>query len=286
MPGNPLLRGGAAVAWALGLGWPAWAPAAAAPAEPPPAAIATLPAGPQLLREVIAGLPQEPLQIKARLEAYNRLDDLDKVRLAVMDLDWRGGALKADYNLTDAFGGPLARLEVRRQPDGALAYTAYGGPDVKPMAQPDLSRPLAGTDLTWLDLSLSFLWWPGARTIGTERVKGRPCYVVEVPAPAGAAAGCAAVRLWIETQVRVLMQAEAYDARGERLRALRVKSFKKLQDLWMVQDLEVESYPSRHWTLLRVVEVRRGGRLVSGAGAPAAAAEPLPALPPNAPVGR
>ncbi|MCX6998426.1 MAG: outer membrane lipoprotein-sorting protein [Kiritimatiellaeota bacterium] len=105
--------------------------------------------------------------------------------------------------------------------------------------------------------------------------------------PAGTAAPCAAIRLWIEAQVRVLLQAETCDVRGQRLRALRVKSFKKIQDLWMIQDLEVETYPARHRTLLRVQEVRRSGRLIQGREAPAAApVEPLPALPPEAPVGR
>ena len=256
-------------------------------AEPRPAAIATLPDGVRLLQEVVAGLPQELLQIKARLEARNRSDDLDKVRLAEMSLDWRGGAIKAEYTLSDAFGGQLARLEVRRTPAGALVYSGFRGPELKPVEHLDLGQPLEDTDINWLDLSLSFLWWPDARTIGTEHIKGRRCYVVEVPVPAGTAAPSAFVRLWIEAQVRVLLQAEAFDARPQQLRALRVKSFKKIQDLWMIQDLEVETYPSRHRTLLRVQEVRRNGRIIQGLEEPAAApVEPLPALPPEAPVGR
>ncbi len=262
-----------------------WAAAGAGADQPPPAVVATWPDGARLLEQVVAGLPQEPLQIKARLEARNRLDDLDKVRLAEMSLDWRGGALTADYTLSDAFGGKLVRLEVRRPPAGALAYAAYGGSELKPTEHLELSQPLADTDITWLDLSLSFLWWPGARTIATERVKGRLCYVVEVPVPAGTAAPCVLVRLWIEAQVRVLLQAEACDARQQRLRALRVKSFKKIQDLWMIQDLEVETYPSKHRTLLRVQEVRRSGRIIQGSEEPAAVV-PLPVLPPDAPVGR
>jgi len=262
-----------------------WAAAGAGADQPPPAVVATWPDGARLLEQVVAGLPQEPLQIKARLEARNRLDDLDKVRLAEMSLDWRGGALTADYTLSDAFGGKLVRLEVRRPPAGALAYAAYGGSELKPTEHLELSQPLADTDITWLDLSLSFLWWPGARTIATERVKGRLCYVVEVPVPADTAAPCVLVRLWIEAQVRVLLQAEACDARQQRLRALRVKSFKKIQDLWMIQDLEVETYPSKHRTLLRVQEVRRSGRIIQGSEEPAAVV-PLPVLPPDAPVGR
>ena len=259
---------------------------AATSAEPPPAAIATLPDGVGLLQEVVAGLPKDPLQIKARLEARNRLDDLDKVRLAAMSLDWRGGAIQAEYTICDAFGGKLARLEVRRTPGGALVYAGFQGPELKPVEHINLGRPLEDTDINWLDLSLAFLWWPGARTTGTEHVKGRRCYVVEVPVPVGTDAQCATVRLWIEAQVRVLLQAEALDAGRQRVRALRVKSFKKIQDLWMLQDLEVETYPSRHRTLLRVQEVRCGDRIIQGAGEPAAVVEPLPALPPEAPVGK
>ena len=270
------------------IGWAVMIPvmslAYAATNEPPPAAVTSLPDATQLLREVVAGLPAEPLTVQARVEGRDDLDYLDKVRLAEMQLDWKGGAIHAAYIIRDAFGANLARLEVVRPADGAMAYKLFRGPQLAPATLTILDLPLEGTDINWLDLSLSYLWWPNGRTVGMEHVKGRACYVVDLPVPPEASTLCAVVRLWIEAKVHVLLQAEAYDGKQQRLRALRVKSFKKIKDEWMVEDIEVQAYPSRHRTLLRVQEVRRAGEILQGG------AEPPPAsveqLPPSAPVGR
>jgi hypothetical protein len=201
-----------------------------------------------------------------------------------MHLAWTNGAMHADYTLRDAFGANLARLEVVRPAAGALTYKLFRGPQLAPAPLTQLDLPLEGTDINWLDLSLSYLWWPGGRTTGMEHVKGRACYVVELPAPAAAATVCATVRLWIEAKVHVLLQAEAYDAQQQRVRALRIKSFKKIKDLWMIEDLEVQSYPSRHRTLLRVQELRRAGEALPTGAAPAPAV--IEQLPPTTPVTR
>lgn len=255
-------------------------------AEPPAAALDTLPDATALLQQVVAGLPTDPLTIQARVEGRDDLDYLDKLRLADMRLEWKEGAIHADYTIRDAFGGNLARLAVERPAHGEIAYKLFQGPQLEPATLTLLDSPLAGLDLNWLDLSLSYLWWPNGRTIGTESVKGRPCYVVDLPVPRDVSALCSTVRLWIEAKVHVLLQAEAFDAKQQRLRALRIKSFKKVKDLWLIEDLEVQAYPSRHRTLLRVQEVRRKGELLTGAAEPPPAPEPLENLPPSAPVHR
>jgi hypothetical protein len=141
----------------------------------------------------------------------------------------------------------------------------FRGAKLEPAELAQLDSPLEGTDLNWLDLTLSYLWWPNGRTVGAESIKGRECYMVDLPIPPGVATHCALIRLWIESKFHMLMQAEALDAKQQRLRVLRIKSFKKVKDVWMVEDLEVKSYPSRHRTLLSVQEVRRSGVLLTEA---------------------
>ena len=124
-----------------------------------------------------------------------------------------------------------------------------------------LSGAIQETDVTWIDLSLSFLWWRGGQTVGAEKIKGRFCYVVDLPIPEGSAMGLAGVRLWIDPQAHVMMRAAAMDMAGQMMRRLEVKSLKKIDEIWMVKDLEIRSYPSRHKTMLRVrsVEVLSDG---------------------------
>ena len=128
-----------------------------------------------------------------------------------------------------------------------------------------------------MHLTLSFRWWPGGRVTGEEDIRGRPCHVVEVPAPAGPPGQYAAVRLWIDGQLHMLLQAEGLDAGGKQVRILWVKSFKKINDRWMLKDLEIQSSPL-HRTKLVVREVNgeRTGLLEEAEDVPSGKITPTP----------
>jgi len=63
------------------------------------------------------------------------------------------------------------------------------------------------------------------------------------------------VLLWIDEKLRVVLQAEGYDSGGKLVRRFWINSFKKIDDKWMLKDMEVESFLSTHRTRLRVREV-------------------------------
>jgi hypothetical protein len=86
---------------------------------------------------------------------------------------------------------------------------------------------------------------------------------VDLRAPVGEAGEYAGVRLWIDPQIRILLQAAAYDVRGGLLKMLEVKSFKKIRGVWIIQNLDVQSYPLRHRTTLRVKEAAVEGEMKS-----------------------
>ena len=132
----------------------------------------------------------------------------------------------------------------------------------------DISVGIQETDVSWMDLSLDFLWWRNARHAGKEALRGRNCYIIEVDAPAGTASRYTRVRLWIDDVLFMLMQARAYSSDGEVIRELWVKSFKKIGDKWMIKDIEIQSYPSVHRTKLAVDDFSvAGGADNEGRGA-------------------
>ena len=47
------------------------------------------------------------------------------------------------------------------------------------------------------------------------------------------------------------------------LRLVEVKSFKKVRDLWLIQNLDVQTFPGRHRTSLRVRQVAVSGEPVA-----------------------
>ena len=85
---------------------------------------------------------------------------------------------------------------------------------------------MAGSDFTWSDLSLAFLWWPGGTTRQLEMKLNRECYAVDLPAPAGTTGGIARMRLWIDAKMYALFQADAYDAGGALRKRLRVEALR------------------------------------------------------------
>ncbi|OQW95301.1 MAG: hypothetical protein BWK77_07735 [Verrucomicrobia bacterium A1] len=220
---------------------------AAAPAEAP-----AYPDARELLSAVLAGLPDVPVRITAQIQSKSRSGTLEKTLTAEMDLDWRGRPPTARYIIRDAFGGNAAGLNITWKADGRRTLRYFTGPSLVSAALPDLDTPIEGTDISWLDLSLSFLWWSGGQTVGAEKIKGRFCHIVDLPAPESDSASCAGVRLWIDPEIHILLQAATYDREGQLLKLLEVKSFRKIGDVWVIQNIDVQSFPMRHKTSLRV----------------------------------
>ncbi|MBU0676669.1 MAG: outer membrane lipoprotein-sorting protein [Verrucomicrobia bacterium] len=208
----------------------------------------------QLLREVRASLPNVPLRIHAQLISKKPNGNTDRILYVDMQIDWHGDSPSATYVLRDRFGKRSEELRILRTSEGEFRYTLFDDkhPDGKPLT--DTFSPVEGIDFSWSDLSLSFLWWGGGKTTGAEKKKGRFCYVVDVPAPAGENPEYSGVRMWVDPEAGALLEAEAYNKKNVRLRRLFVKSLQKVNDQWTIKNLTVYSYPSRHKTTLRVLE--------------------------------
>ena len=147
-------------------------------------------------------------------------------------------------------GIPLAEHDyVLTRADGKTALAidgkAQSAPAVDAAATP---QPLLGTDVTWSDLTLDYLWWDDfsfdAAREG-ESVHGQICAVVVLKK------GERKVRVWVDRKTGALMQAEEFD--GERpVRRLWGTRIKKFGDRWMANVLEVETVGSGHRTKITV----------------------------------
>ena len=124
--------------------------------------------------------------------------------------------------------------------------------DGKPYPQPSQSvspsTSILGTDVTWSDLTLDYLWWDefsfDAEREG-ETVHGQTCAVVVMKK------GGRTVRVWIDRKTGAMMQAEEFD--GEKaVRRLWGTRIKKFGERWMANVLEVETVGSGHRTKITV----------------------------------
>jgi hypothetical protein len=169
-------------------------------------------------------------------------------------LDWGAPRPAAEYELLDNFGRVVESLAVRQLAGGTMEAHWRGADGLAVTNPPSLADAIQGTDLTWLDLTLSFLWWDDARLDGEEDFRGSRCDKVIV-APPQPIAGCAAMRLWVDRRLRFIRQVEQLDAGGRRVRRMWVSSVARSGDRWMIRNMEVERPGSGQRTKLHVEDL-------------------------------
>lgn len=102
-------------------------------------------------------------------------------------------------------------------------------------------EPIRSTDVTYDDLSMRFLYWPAAKIIGEEKVKTRDCWIVEVRNPDGHGQ-YGTVRVWVDKGSGGMMTMVGYNNQGQAIRVFEVLHGKKIEDIWMVDQMRVETF--------------------------------------------
>jgi len=147
----------------------------------------------------------------------------------------------------------LARAVITR-PSGASSVIDFYDAVTRAHSNPALVGRVAGTDVTWLDLTLDFLWWPSPAFEAErelESIHGQKCVVILV-APPAPIPGVSAVRLWVDRKTGCLMQAEQLDVTMKAVRRLWGTRVKRFNGRWMASVLEVETLGSGHRTKIVV----------------------------------
>lgn len=112
--------------------------------------------------------------------------------------------------------------------------------------------PILGTDVTWSDITLDYLWWDDfaydSQKQG-ETVHGQICTVIVMKKDDRT------VRVWVDRRTGALMQAEE-ESGGKAVRRLWGRRIKKFGDRWMANEMEVETIGSGHRTKITVEELK------------------------------
>ena len=207
-----------------------------------------------MLDHVIAQLPRAQVLAAGTIFVRQRRGIPIETYRFTLDANWKPHQTTVAYTIQDEHGTPLEALTF--QPDSQPIFSFRQGPELRPAPLPDLTANIARTDLSWLDLSLYFLWWRGARHAGEDTVRGFHCYIIEVDAPAGSAHGTyASVRLWISSEQGLLLQAEGLDDAKRPIRRLWVQSVRQIEEEWIIHTLEVQQSNRIQRTRLQIVDV-------------------------------
>ncbi len=119
-------------------------------------------------------------------------------------------------------------------------YEGKGGAQLSPVEPAQFGETLRGTDVTYDDLSMRFLYWPNAKIVDQQRIKNRETWVVRVRNPDGAGL-YSTVDCWVDKGSGGMLKMIGYDAKGRPIRRFEVLHGKKMGDIWMVDEMRIET---------------------------------------------
>jgi hypothetical protein len=176
---------------------------------------------------------------------------LDSVRMrqTQQQIDLQGqlrqGELVIPFHLIQS--GPIVRY-IFSNPDEALQLQ-LGAEDsrldevsrdgVEKVRPAQFDRKIRGTDVTYEDLALKFLYWPNAELLGAENIRSRNCWKIQLRAPSRQSQ-YANVLLWVDKAGGALMRMEAYDANGKLMKRFEVVSAQKIDNRWFLKQMRIE----------------------------------------------
>lgn len=105
-----------------------------------------------------------------------------------------------------------------------------------------IGESIAGTDLTYEDLSLRFLYWPDPEIKGEEKLllTQQDCYIIRVfnPDRRGNYSVC---DLWIHKKAAALMQVEAYNWKAKHVKTFKVSELMQVDGDYAMKKMKVET---------------------------------------------
>jgi hypothetical protein len=138
------------------------------------------------------------------------------------------------------FNEPAQIIMVDTRNQRFTLLEGIAGAEARPVTPSKYGEAIRGTDVTYDDLSMRFLYWPDARIVAQEKLKGRDTIRVRIRNPDGAGA-YASVEVWIDKLSGGMLKMIGSDRSGRPIRRFEVLHGKKFGDVWMVDEMRIET---------------------------------------------
>jgi hypothetical protein len=179
--------------------------------------------------------PQDLLKVARMASTQQEAAVRGRLRAGPVSTPFR---LTVDYGkLRFAFENPARVYEVRLDEESSGVYDANGRSVRRGMQEPVAE----GAPVTVEDLSLGFLYWPDARLLGKESVRGRGAWKIELR-PGKRGSEFAVVRVWLDQASGALLRIEGFDWQGKLLRRFEVVSGQRIDGQWMLKQMRIEKF--------------------------------------------
>jgi hypothetical protein len=187
--------------------------------------------------------------LAAPLPSAQEILEAVRIRQAQQQIDLRGqlreDAIVVPFRLVQSgptvryiFSDPDETLQLQiGENDSRLEEVSEEGTEKIQPAQFD--RKVRGTNLTYEDLALKFLYWSNATVVKQENIRTRNCWKLQLRPPSRDSQ-YGIVWLWIDKESGALMRMEGYDWNGKLAKRFEVISAQKIDNRWFLKQMRIE----------------------------------------------
>ncbi len=161
------------------------------------------------------------------------------VRFQISVAGMNASSWSGDYEVT-ATNSPV-RLVIVHTDDQPNAYRLSENGGSKELEGNKAMIPFAGSDFWMADLGTEFFHWPQQKLIKQGVWNSRAYSILESTNPDPSTNGYARVVSRIDSESGGILHAEAYDARGKKLKEYDTKTLKKVNGQWQVEEMDINN---------------------------------------------
>ena len=188
--------------------------------------------------------------IHAALPSAEEILDSVRMQQAHQQLDLQGqlrqDTIVVPFHLTQngpvirySFTNPPETLQLRLEEKGSkLEVITRSGTEKIAPAQFD--QKVRGTDVTFEELALKFLYWPNAQLTGEETINTRWCWKIKLTAPSRESQ-YSSINIWVDKAGGALMRVEGFDWNGKLAKRFEVISGQKIEGRWFLKQMRIEA---------------------------------------------
>jgi outer membrane lipoprotein-sorting protein len=148
----------------------------------------------------------------------------------------RAGGDELIFSFTD----PTEVLKLTLNDNGSN-LTLQTGDRERSITGTRLNDSVRGTDITYQDLALRFLYWKNSRIEGEQNVRTFSCWMILLQQNNPNIA-YASVRVWVAKQSGAMLRAEAFDAQSHLVKKFEMISGQKIEGKWFLKQMRIERY--------------------------------------------
>lgn len=111
----------------------------------------------------------------------------------------------------------------------------------KTFSDSKLSQNINGTDVSYEDLSMRFLYWKDAKIEGEEKVNGQLCHKLRLINPSKTSGDYRIVYVWIHKKYGAMMKLVGYNSKGQPLKQFLVTDLMRIGKEYTLRTMRVST---------------------------------------------